>query len=185
MIYWMDGINGQELQDGETTLGDGNFVVNFRRINQHQGRVRIDLGDGNAISLETYQDFVRVNLKAEMADAFNGAVGLMGAFPSGAMLGRDNSTVIEDSVAFGKEWQVLSSEPMLFHAVDGTVQHPQECVMPEETPVEARAKRRRLGEAMVTEEDAALACAGVDESMHDSCIQDVLATNDLDIAGAY
>lgn len=98
------------------------------------------------------------------------------------MLARDGFTKMEDAVAFGKEWQVLSSEPMLFHEVDG-VQHPQECAMPDD--MTTKAKRRRLGESVITEDEAALACSRVEEMSRESCIFDVLATNDKDMAGSY
>ena len=74
---------------------------------------------------------------------------------------------------------------MLFHTSEGTVQAPQKCAMPTNTKASLRASRRRLGEVLISEEDAELACAKVDKDDRDSCIADILATNDKSMAGAY
>lgn len=91
-------------------------------------------------------------------------------------------TNFTDTDAFGKEWQVLASEPMLFHSVEG-VQSPQHCVMPSET--ESSTKRRRLGETAISRDDAIAACIHASSEDLPACIYDVLASNDLDMAGAY
>lgn len=41
----------------------------------------MDIGSGNAVSLETFKHFVRVNVKATTSDAFEDVTGLMGSFP--------------------------------------------------------------------------------------------------------
>ena len=48
-----------------------------------------------------------------------------------------------------------------------------------------RKLRRRLGETMVGEEDAAIACAHARPEDMDACMFDVLATNDKGVAGSY
>lgn len=169
---------GHDLRTGEAFIGD--FPVNFWRINDHQGRVRIDLGDGDAISIETYKDFVRISIGSKIIGKFEGSAGLLGAYPEGKKVARDGMTIVEDSNEFGQEWQVLPSEEMLFHDM-GSIQAPQKCVMPN-----GRSQaRRRLGESMLTEEDAAAACAHVENEDRDACIFDVIATNDKDLAGSY
>jgi len=176
--YWMNGGDKKEVQTGDASLGD--FPLHFRRINGHQTSARIDLGHGDAIAVETFKDFVRVNIKNASNKAFVGAAGLLGAFPHGAKVARDGVTVMEDINAFGQEWQVGVGEPMLFHEV-GPVQAEEECAM----PVTTTSKERRLGEALIKEEDAALACARVSEGDRDACIFDVMATQDKDMAGSY
>jgi len=58
--------------------------------------------------------------------------------------------------------------------------------MPDATEaIKAKKIRRRLGEVFITKEEAAQACARVDEADRDACIFDVLATNDKDMAGSY
>ena len=72
---------------------------------------------------------------------------------------------------------------MLFHSV-GKVQAPMKCMLPDER-ARMTQKRRRLGESMLTEGDAAVACARVSKQDRDACIFDVLALNDIDAAAAY
>ena len=69
---------------------------------------------------------------------------------------------------------------MLFFS-RGDVQPPMECSMPDKVA----KKNRRLGEALVTEEDARIACNHVPMEVRDECIFDVLASNDKDMAGSY
>jgi hypothetical protein len=122
-------------------------------------------------------------VKPKGARTFLGSVGLMGSYPNGKLLARNGTTVIEDVNDFGQEWQVLDSEPMLFHSVEGA-QHPAKCEMPTEANASVD-RRRRLGENTISDEDAARACSRVSAADRDSCIFDVLATNDLTMAGSY
>jgi hypothetical protein len=108
---------------------------------------------------------------------------MKGAYPSGDMIARDGKSVITDPDVFGKEWQVQSTEPMIFSSAKGA-QHPEACAMPS-MEASAGRKARRLGEAVISKEAAALACAQVDEDDRDSCIYDVLATNDTGMASAF
>ena len=62
------------------------------------------------------------------------------------------------------------------------VQPPLKCVMPSDVK---KSQARRLGESVLTREDAELACSHVSEQYKTSCIFDVLVTNDLDVAGSY
>jgi hypothetical protein len=59
----------------------------------------------------------------------------------------------------------------------------QTCILPSAMHVEE--KRRRLGEAVVSETMAELACATVTGMERDACVFDVLATDDVEMAGAY
>lgn len=158
------------------------FRFLYKRVGDKQHKFVIFLNNqGDAISLQTFRDWVSVNIKVNYAAHFAGTKGLMGEYPAGTKLARDGVTVMNDSDAFGKEWQVQSDEPMLFHNVQG-VQSPQECVMP--SLVEgSMAKTRRLGESIVSRESAEIACAHA--AVLDACVFDVLATNDVDFAGAY
>lgn len=190
--YWVNGLPGNEAVESdenlkalekEMTVHLEGFKIHYKKVSSKQHKFRIDLNNqGDAISMQTYKDWVAVNVKANKAENFVGAKGLMGAFPSGSMVGRNDVIIADDTDAFGKEWQVLESEPKLFHSIEG-VQHPMECAMPEKLDVST--KQRRLGESMITEEDAATACARVGEEDRDACIFDVLATNDKDFAGSY
>lgn len=177
--YYVNGEKqGLDLQNGETTLGE--FPVSLFRITDHQGRIRVDLGDGDAISMETYKNFVRVNMGSKTTQKWEGSAGLLGSFPEGKMFARDGKTIFgkEKANEYGLEWQVRPSEGMLFHDMEGA-QAPQQCVMPDKT------QKRKLGESMMSQEDAAEACAHVTFEDLDECIYDVLSTNDIDLAGSY
>ena len=98
-------------------------------------------------------------------------------------MGRDGKTIFTDTDEFGKEWQVLSTEPMLFHNVSG-VQHPEVCAMPQSMGSSVKKNlRRRLGESLLSTEDAENACAHAEEM--EDCVADVLATNDKTLAAHY
>lgn len=182
--YYVNGVEGDIASKKSFLFSALGLETVVRQRTKHQVSVRIDLGNGDALGLETFMEFVRVNVK--MVDPkwkkFEGSVGLMGMYPTGARFGRDGKTVFTDMNAFGQEWQVRESEPMLFHNADGP-QHPSKCLMPEEATAEQ--KRRRLGKSMITREEAELACARVGGSDHDACVFDVLATNNKDMAGVY
>jgi hypothetical protein len=96
------------------------------------------------------------------------------------MVARDGTTVLEDPIAFGQEWQVLSAESKLFQE-DRLPQHPQTCTFP--SPEATKKLRRRLSEPSYMEEAAEVACAHWGEDK-DDCIYDVLVTGDLGMAEA-
>jgi len=181
--YMINGVVGDNAAQNLLFSSLG-LKVHIKQITAIQLGVRIDLLNADAIGFEVFKDFVRVNVK--MADMkwkkFEGSVGLMGSYPHGEFIGRDGNTVFTDMNAFGQEWQIRENEPKLFHSIDGP-QHPTKCIMPSE--VSKEEKRRRLGQSMITREDAEIACARVNANSRDSCIFDVLATNDLDMAGSY
>lgn len=178
--HWLNGKVGDTLEDGGSLSLSG-FHIQFHQTSPKQKKYRFELGNGDAMSIETFKDFVRVNIKAKSKEQFQDSVGLLGSFPEGKLVARDGVTELEgDADRFGKEWQVLASEPMLFAEVEGP-QHPLECTMPDTTVT----KKRRLGESLISEQDAALACARVDEYDRDACVFDVLATNDKEMAGSY
>ena len=179
--YYINGVLTDDMKTGDATLAG--FNVHFRRTNDLQSHIRIDLGNGDAISFETFKSFVRVNVNDKTGKSFANSVGLLGSYPTGQKIARDGETIMEDANEFGREWQVRASEPHLFQEVVGP-QHPAKCTMPDET--KKATERRRLGEAVLTENDAAMACSHiVSNKDRDGCIFDVLATNDLDMAGSY
>jgi len=178
--YWINNGEKTQLQTGNAALGE--FPVHFVRINDHQTRLRIDLGNRDAIAIETFKDFVRVNVGNKSDKSFGGSTGLLGRYPDGLKIGRDGATVFEDSNEFGQEWMVHPSDAILFRDVEAG-QLPLQCAMPDAGSM--KEARRRLGESAISEEEAAMACARVLEADRDSCIFDVLATNDKDMAGSY
>ena len=91
--------------------------------------------------------------------------------------------MIDDFTEFGDEWQVLPSEPKLFHEVTHP-QFPELCIKPEDPRGE---RKRRLAESNISIEAAEAACAA---ALHDpltikDCVYDILATQDIDMVGAF
>ena len=194
--FWVNGLGGNAetvendvkmLENELQTTLNPHFKVHYKHVSSKQHKFRIDLsGTGDAISLETYKKWIKVTVKAKKPANFLGAMGLMGAYPSGSTVGRDGVTVYDtdkDANAFGQVWQVLPDEPMLFHK-PGPVKPSQQCVLPDQTK-QAAEKKRRLCESLVTVLEAEEACDQTDTVDRDACIADVLATNDRGMAGAY
>lgn len=183
--YLVNGVEGDNASN-DFLFSSALFKVHQKSITSKKFQVRIDLSNGDAISFGVSKDFVRVNvhMREGKFGRYKGSVGLMGTYPSGMTHGRDGKTVFTDMNAFGQEWQVLEAEPKLFQTLGGGPQAPNKCAMP--TLISTEQKKRRLGESMLTREDAELACAGVvDVVDRAACASDVLATNDIDLVGSY
>lgn len=183
----------------------GGFPVTFSypKANSKSRSYTIDLGSKDSkIEIKTYKEFVRVNFNKPNKEVYGDAIGLLGDFTTGKKLGRDGVTEIEDINEFGQEWQVLPGAPMLFHELSGPQAPFQQCVMPNKNAAAKKRHRhrhrhrhRRLGKAGEVEEDitevtelqAKIACkkAGVSESELESCVYDVMATEDIEMAGSY
>ena len=115
--------------------------------------------------------------------AFGASVGLMGDLKTGKTFARDGSTVLDDYTELGDEWQVQPSEPMLFHNA-AHPQFPEPCIKPEDPHGEQY--RRQLGESDVSIEEAETACATLEDPLSiKDCVYDVLATQDLEMVGAF
>ncbi|CAB9520879.1 expressed unknown protein [Seminavis robusta] len=194
--YWVNGLEGDENVANDTNLAvmqDAlannlkGFKIIHKKVSKKQQAFRINLNNqGDSVSIRTFKDWVSVNLhvnpKAHNFDGVSG--GMMGAYPSGAMLMRNGATIASDPNEFGNEWQVRADEPMLFHDRAGP-QHLEKCIMPTAEKTSEERQRGRLGETLITEDDAELACARVSPNSFKQCVFDVLATNDKDMAGAY
>jgi hypothetical protein len=172
--YWLNGSSDVEFP---TTLSG--YEVTQEKPKPRRHHYTVDLGNGESISIHTWQYFVALDIHNGRTKSFAGSSGLMGEFGTGQKMARDAETVVEDWNAFGQAWQVLQDEPMLFSKVEGP-QHPSKCIMPS-FPKEI--KRRRLNE--LDEKYAKEACAHVIDDEKDFCIFDVLATNNVRVAEAY
>jgi hypothetical protein len=172
-----------EYQGEVKTLGGFPVTLDSRKTDSKKRFWVIDLSSkypGVKISVTTYREFVRVDFDHD--GAFGNTVGLLGDFHTGKTLARDGTKVLNDFSELGHEWQVLPSEIMLFHAVEDP-QFPKKCIDPEDPRGE---RRRRLGELTVTEEQADAACASIKDPLdRKDCVYDIIATQDLDMVGAY
>jgi len=178
--YWFNGLQGQNVPtDSVLPITVSGYPINFRQVTAKSREFEIQLGVEQKIIIQTWNAFVRVNLSGVRSEEFAESLGLMGTFPTGLKMARDSNTIIDDADDFGQEWQVLPSEPKLFHDVDGP-QAPEKCEIPSRVDM-----RRRLAESSISMEEAKLACSRVSDEDQDVCIFDVMATNDVNVAGAY
>ena len=179
--YWYNFQAGAEMK---TIAG---FPVSFKNRNysNYKTGLEIDLSSmfpGEKIILATWKEFVRVEFKNPTDASYGNSVGLLGDLHTGQTLARDGVTVLDDFTVFGNEWQVLPTENMLFHMVEQP-QFPKKCIEPEDPQGD---RRRRLDESSVTEEQAEAACATItDELDRKDCVYDIIATQDMGMAGAY
>lgn len=178
--YWFN------LQHKGETTSIGGFPLRIHNDKVSKSYFEIDLGSkypGQKIVLSTFREFVRVDFKGATVDAFGNTVGMLGDFSTGNFYARDGATIMEDFVALGNEWQVLPSDNMLFHDT-AQPQFPKRCIEPEDPRGE---RRRRLGESTISVEEAEAACSKTLNNALDikDCVYDILATQDLDMVGAF
>jgi hypothetical protein len=177
-------LNGGE-QDADSNNSDGiigNFAgykLKYQRISDVSVEYEVVLTNGDSIVFKSWNGLVSVKVNYPLNEDFNGSIGLLGSYPTGVKLARDNETIINDSNMFGQEWQVIDTEPKLFNESEGP-QFPEKCDIPDSSDM-----RRRLVSSGMTMEMANTACASVAEVDKDLCIFDVLATNNIESAGAY
>eukprot|EP00526_Cylindrotheca_closterium_P001023 CAMPEP_0113617410 /NCGR_PEP_ID=MMETSP0017_2-20120614/8766_1 /TAXON_ID=2856 /ORGANISM="Cylindrotheca closterium" /LENGTH=551 /DNA_ID=CAMNT_0000526805 /DNA_START=68 /DNA_END=1726 /DNA_ORIENTATION=+ /assembly_acc=CAM_ASM_000147 len=181
--YWIN----MELRGPVETVGG--FPVIFKVPKEKammKQTVLIDLSSkypGAKIEIQVWKEFVKINFQNPTDEAFGNTVGMLGDFNNGKTLGRDGVTVLDDYMLLGEEWQVLPADNMLFHSTEEP-QFPSKCIEPEDPQGERR--RRRLGEMVVTEEQAEKACAGAPDKIdRKDCVYDIMATQRLDMAAAY
>jgi hypothetical protein len=176
--YWINFEYQGELE----TLGG--FPVIQKLPSVYKRQYIIDLSSkypGQSIVVQLYKEFVRVKFNGK-EDVFGNTVGLMGDYKTGKTLARDGSTEMNDFTELGDEWQVLPSEPKLFHQLSRP-QFPEKCIHPEDPRGE---RKRRLSESKISIEQAEKACATLKDPLTiKDCVYDILATQDLDMVGAF
>merc|ERR1712021_106408 len=176
--YW----SNYEFQgDLETFAG---FPVTQELPSVYKRKYIIDLSSkypGSSIIIQLYKEFVRVKFVGD-EEVFGNTVGLMGDHKTGELLARDGSTVMTDFTEFGDEWQVLPKEPKLFHEFTHP-QFPELCLKPEDPRGD---RKRRLAESTISVEQAEAACEPLKDPLSiKDCVYDILATQDLDMVGAF
>lgn len=155
------------------------------------GEAHIYFGNSQSekLVLQTFADFVKVDLNMghkEGVDYYNGSLGLLGRFPDGKRVGRDGQTFIENVNDFGMEWQVKPNEPKLFSSYDAdwVVPAGQKCAMPTNTAEKRMLRQRRLASGISTEA-AEKACSHLAAEDRKDCVFDVIATQNVNMAGAW
>ena len=155
------------------------YPILYTYFDSKRHKYEIDMGEKGTISFKVYNEFLAVAINNGHEDDFGDSVGLMGEYHTGKLIMRNGEEATDVNV-FGKDWQVQADEPMLFHTVEGPQQPEAQCMM----PPPSKAIKRRLSESMVSYEQAEEACKDWVEEARESCIYDVLATGDLDMAMA-
>lgn len=154
-------------------------------LNENTDRYTIDLGSlypGEMIQIKTFKEFVGVKVLGASEKSFGNSTGIIGDFRTGNTYARDRITVLNDFTELGNEWQVLPSDGHFFRETSRP-QFPEKCLLPENPQGK---RKRRLDESSISEEDAEAACAGLeDEFSRKGCVYDILATQDLEMVGAY
>lgn len=180
--YWLN----YEYQAELTEFGGFPVTIQVDGTKLYKNRFEIDLDSlfpGQRISISTFKEFVRVDFVNPTQEAFGNTVGMLGDFGTGKTLARDGATLLDDFTELGREWQVLPSDRKLFRELSHP-QFPELCLEPED-PRGDRI-RRRLDEYRITEEQAEAACAGLEDELdRKDCVYDILATQDLDMVGAF
>lgn len=182
-LYW---INFEHQSKAQTTIGGFPLSIYDDGVPGHpKRRYEIDLSSrypGHKIVIASFKEFVRVDFINASSEAFGNTIGMLGDFYTGATFARDGATVIDDFNDLGNEWQVRPSDNMLFQDVSDP-QYPKRCVLPEDPRGD---RRRRLAESSISVEDAEKACASIkDEMDRKECVYDIIATQDLEMTGAY
>ncbi|CAJ1968920.1 unnamed protein product [Cylindrotheca closterium] len=178
--YWY---NMQFRSDEAKTLGG--FPMTIRRGYSKGTKIVIDLDSkypGVKLVMSTYKEFVKVEVEGATEEAFGKSVGLLGDFKTGKTLARDGETYVHDFRDYGNEWQVTPMEDMLFHSTEEP-QFPKKCLEPEDPRGD---RRRRLDESNITMEQAEKACSRLKDPLDQKdCVYDILATQDMGMAGAF
>mmetsp|Transcript_2076 Transcript_2076/g.4693 ORF Transcript_2076/g.4693 Transcript_2076/m.4693 type:complete len:281 (-) Transcript_2076:119-961(-) len=178
--YWFNHKYQGDLKDVA-----GFPVTHEPSSNAYKRSFAIDLSSkypGQNITVETYKEFVRVRFN-ETEDVYGNTVGILGDCKTGKTYARDGVTSMDDLVALGDEWQVLPYEPRLFHEPSHP-QYPEQCVKPEDPNSE---RSRRLVESAISIEKAEATCGAAlaDPLTVKECVYHILATQDLDMVGAF
>ena len=180
--------NGMEMPTTALpmTFFDSDFTYTISEVPALEGQnpkfyrnYEVDLDGQSSILFKFYKEYLTISVSGHRAD-FGDSVGLMGDYESGEMIDREGK-VMDNFVAMGFEWQVSPDDPMLFT----DARQPQ---LPFETcrmPTAPRPARRNLRANRQLIEEAQEACAHVTGSDFDLCVDDVLQTGDVGLAGTW
>ena len=136
------------------------------------------------VEFRFWKNLLTVSLGGRRED-FGDAIGLLGRFDDGQMISRDNQDFVGTFETYGFEWQVNTGlgDPSLF-IDDRSPQLPYErCRL----PTAARPSRRHLRHDQKLYDQAVEACTAAQLSDADKelCIDDVVATGEVDLASIW
>jgi len=158
---------GYQIKEANTTK--------WCRSRENAGSVikKIYLGDDGKIIVVNCFGFLYVDVQARGLGFLNSR-GLMGKRDKPGKFAR-NGTILFNNIFFAEEWQVLSTEPKLFH-VNRHPQHPTQCISPPKQVQRRLGSRRRI---------ANMACSDLSGGALKACIYDIEATGNVGMAIPY
>jgi len=183
--YWIN----YEYQAEIDTLGGFPIKGHSKKVHSHKNKFEIDLSSAftssegpTKILVSSFKEFLKVEFENASEEAFGNTIGLLGDFKNGKTLARDGVTVLDDFTELGQEWQVVPADGHIFHE-SSKPQFPELCIEPEDPRGE---RARRLEESSISEEQAETACAQLKDPVdRKDCVYDILATQDMDMVGAF
>ncbi|CAJ1959563.1 unnamed protein product [Cylindrotheca closterium] len=178
--YWFNGeYQSEELE----TIGG--FPVEWEKPTPYKQQYNIDLDSkypGKVITIDVINEFIRFNLNGD-AFVFGNSVGLLGDYKTGKTLARDGATELQGFEDLVDEWQVIPSEPKLFHQL-AHPQFPDKCIRRESS---SGASKSHFSKPAVDVEQAEAICSGAldDATVINDCISYILLGRDLDVIADF
>lgn len=179
--YYINGVKNPELP---ATLSGYPILFKFfdHGPNKRFDRFLIDLGETGEVMIKVYGEFLSIAItRGEKTEKWQGAVGLMGSYETGELVGRDGESVFLDTNLFGVEWQVNDDQPPLFQDAVGP-QFPIMCNLPRGKANDHRRRRLMDADGGISYAEAERACQSVPPAARESCIYDATATGNLAMA---
>lgn len=139
---------------------------------------RLKLDDNTEIEFKFYSRFMTFELLGH--DDFSDASGMLGAYPSGAMLSRSGKEM-SSFYDFGFEWQVGPSDSTLFSELREPQLPYERCRVPPPAMTVKAHRRLRANDGQLFE-DAKQACAMKTGGDFKLCVDDVMMTGDVEMA---
>ena len=160
----------------EIYLANIEYKNNGRTVRRRWYRIKLD--DHSEIEFKFYSRFMTFEVLGH--EDFSEALGMLGAYPSGAMLSRSGQEM-KNFIDFGFEWQVGLSDPTLFSALREPQLPYERCRLPSKS-VQAASRRFLRGNTQLFEA-AKQACAAMTKGSDlELCVDDVMMTSDLEMA---
>lgn len=182
--------NDEFLNDDIATLEFGGSFSLTKTMKGKKNNVfvydlKLGTGSNDDMSIQ-----IRANIRTGMIFVHvsgpfpNDSVGLLGSPLHTALFGRDGKTDLTNHWnALGEDWQVRSHEPKLFQDKNYVPQFPAGCIYEEQAVLKSNLRRRLKDvELLVSPDEAEEACARASGTKKKFCIDDVLATGDVELA---
>jgi hypothetical protein len=182
-------VNGQEFSDKDLPMKTAEFVISepfegahfTEAVHGSENHVlktyAVTFNDKSVVTFKVLDGFMNVVISGHKHD-FEHSVGLMGDYFHGKPYTRAGERMY-DLHEFSLEWQVDPRiDPVLFVESKGPQLPAEQCRMPGVAKIERRRLRGQENAKLFGQ--ARNACAGKDE--FDACMNDIMATNNLNMA---